>query len=144
MNLFHNDYIDFDWNQWKITVCSWPVIFDEQWQVLLHVSKSTWKYQFIGGRLDDSLSLRENLFEKSLEVLWHSELEIINDTPLCILWDIQRDGKAEKVLLHHYKSELTSEKIWSWEWKTLSEIEELSKHDMLSSPNILLAVKHFS
>lgn len=144
-DIFSYDFQDFDGQNGKISICSGPVIFNDEGEVLLHVSTSTKKYQFIWWRLDDSKSLRENLIARSAKVLWHSDITIVNDSPLCLLGDIEREWKKEKVLLYHYKCSLnSSHDIWDAEWKTFSELKELAKQDMLSSPNILIAVEHFS
>ena len=133
-----------DWEAGKITHATWPVIIDTQNRILLHVSSTTEKYQFIGWRLDDTISMRENALARAEEVLWHRAVTLSCNDPLLIFWEIERNGDIEKLLLSHYKAKLNDENnIWDWEWKTLEEIQELANKDMLSSPNVLIAVKHF-
>ena len=140
--IYNFPYIWLDGSDGTMTLCSWPVIIHED-KILLHISDSTWKYQFIWGRLNDELSLKENALEKAEEVLWHRHI-ILWDTPLSIVWEIQRDERPETLVLFHYKAALTQlENIWKWEWKTFEEIEVLAKWDMLSSNNVVIASKYF-
>ncbi len=128
----------------QITLCSWPVIISPEGKILVHISSSTGKYQFIWGRLDDSSSLRETAVNKATEVLGHKNISLSDKEPLCISWEIKRDGVTEEIVLFHYKAKLEDENnIWEAEWKSLSEIEELWKQDMLSSENVLIASKYF-
>jgi hypothetical protein len=143
-NIFAYNYVGFEGETWKITICSGPVIINSEWKLLLHISSSTKKYQFIWGRLNDSESLQENALSRAKEVLGHSEISLILEAPLCIHWEILRDWKTEKLVLFHYKAKLTDESsIWDAVWKTLSEIKELEKQDMLSSKNVVIASKYF-
>lgn len=131
------------WN-WKITICSGPIIISSQKTILVHISSSTDKYQFIWGRLDDTTSLRENAINRWEEVLWHKNITLSSDDPLCIAWEIERDWESEEVVLFHYEAILKDEnEIWEGEWKTLDELEELSKKEMLSSENVLIASRYF-
>jgi len=142
--IYSYDYTWLDWDDGKITICSGPVIINDEKKVLLHISSSTNKYQFIWGRLNDSESLQENVITRAAEVLWHPWISLVSETPLSIYGEIIRDWVKEKLVLFHYLARLDDENnIWTAEWKTLKEIEELSKNDMLSSNNILIAVKHF-
>lgn len=137
-------YSWLDWENGKITHATGPVIIDIKNRVLLHISSSTWKYQFIWGRLDDSISMRENAINRAEEVLWHREIKLTNNDPLVIFWEIERNWEIEKLLLSHYAAELLDiENIWQWEWKTFEEVQELAQKDMLSSANILIAAKYF-
>ena len=143
-DIYSYDYSDLNWDNWKTTVCSWPVILDDDWKVLLHVSSSTQKFQFIGWRLADDVSLRVNAIMRAKEVLGHEELELTSDEPLCIFWEVEKDWEMQKMLLFHYKSKLREwASIWEAEWKTLDEILELEKQDMLSSKNVMVASKYF-
>lgn len=143
-DIFSYDYIGLDKTDWKITICSGPVIIDQQWKILLHISSSTGKYQFIWGRLNDSESLQQNALSRGAEVLWHQDISLLSREPLCIHGEINRNWQVEKLVLFHYLAKLNDESsIWEAEWKTLEEIEDLQSKDMLSSENILIASKHF-
>jgi len=140
--LFNYPYIWLDESQWTLTHCSGPVVIHED-KVLVHIWSSTGKYQFIWGRLDDTLSLRENAINTAQEVLWHRDITLEWE-PLAILWEISRDNKPETIILFHYKATLSDvNKVWEWEWKTLEEILQLEKEDMISSKNIVIASKYF-
>lgn len=140
--LFSYPYTSLDWDEWTLTHCSGSVIVDED-KVLLHISPSTGKYQFIWGRLDDSLSLRENAIVRAGEVLWHRNTDIQWE-PLAILGEISRDENKDTIILFHYKATISdTTQIWEWEWKTFDEILELEKQDMISSKNIVIASKYF-
>ena len=137
-------YSWLDWEDWKITHATGPVIIDTKNRVLLHISSSTSQYQFIWGKLDDTLSMRENALVRAKKVLWHDQLELTDNDPLIIFWEMERNWEKEKLLLSHYKARLVDENnIWSGEWKTLEEIEALAIANMLSSPNVLIASKYF-
>lgn len=141
---FGYTYSDFSWNTWKITHCSWPVLISKENKILLHISSSTGKYQFIGWRLDDSLSLRENALEKAWEVLSQDNITLCENNPCVIIDEIKREWEVEKLILVHYKAELGNEsEIWEAEWKSLEEVYELEKENMLSSPNVVIAAKYF-
>ena len=140
--IYNYPYIWLNGTPWTMTHCSWPVIIHED-KILLHISRSTGKYQFIWGRLDDELSHRENAIIRAEEVLWHRDI-ILEHTPLSIIGEIGRNTNTEMLILFHYKAALQNpENIWEWEWKTLPEIEQLAKDDMLSSENVLIASTHF-
>lgn len=140
--LYQYPYIWLDETSWTLTHCSGPVII-ESWKILLHISQSTGKYQFIWWRLDDTLSLRENAIVKAEEVLGHRNI-VLEKSPLAIMWEIQRDNTTETLILFHYKATLkNTENIGSWEWKTYEEILELEKQNMISSKNIIIASKYF-
>lgn len=140
--LFNYPYIWLDDSRWTLTQCSWPVIINED-KVLVHISDSTGKYQFIWGRLSDEFSLKENAIATAEEVLWHRDITLQWE-PLSILWEIQRDWNPETIILFHYKATLAdTNNIWKWEWKTLDEILQLEKKDMISSRNIVIASEYF-
>jgi hypothetical protein len=140
--LFNYPYIWLDESTGTLTHCSGPVVIHEN-KVLLHIWSSTWKYQFIWGRLNDTLSLRENAINTAEEVLWHRDITLEWE-PLSIIWEILRNGNPETIILFHYKAYLADiNNIWSWEWKTLEEILNLEKQDMISSKNIIIASKYF-
>lgn len=68
--IFSHPYSDFAGHNGGFTISTGPVIINQTGDtVLLHISSSTHKYQFIGGRLDDSLSFRENALVRAREVV---------------------------------------------------------------------------
>ena len=134
----------FMWEDTQITLCSWPVVISHDKKILVHISSSTWKYQFIGGRLDVWLSLLENAYSRASEVLERNNIIISEVPPLCLHWEILREDQKEQLILFHFKASLKDEShTWEAVWKTLEELEELWKADMLSSNNILIASKYF-
>lgn len=88
--------------------------------------------------------MKENALKTAGEVMDSSNIILENLNPLILCDEISRDDSPEKLLLIHYKAQLKDEnKIGTGEWKTLEEIEKLSSENMLSSPNILIAIHHF-
>lgn len=141
-HLFSYPYLWLDGTQWTLTHCSWPVIIHDD-KVLLHIGASTGKYQFIWWRLDDTLSLQENAIIRAQEVLWHRNISLTWE-PLAIIGEISRDSRPETIILFHYKATINNaSETGAWEWKTLDEILELEKQDMISSKNIVIASKYF-
>lgn len=68
--IFSHPYSDFAGHIGAFTISTGPVIVSQAGDtVLLHISSSTHRYQFIGGRLDDSLSFRENALMRAREVV---------------------------------------------------------------------------
>ena len=68
--IFSHSYSDFSGHIGAFTISTGPVIVSKNdAKILLHISSSTNKYQFIGGRLDDSLSFRENALMRAREVV---------------------------------------------------------------------------
>jgi hypothetical protein len=128
-----------------MTISTGPVVVNKMnTKVLLHLSASTGKYQFIGGRLDDSLSFRENALYRAREVVGENLVIITHDTPTILLDTIDRDGEIETILLVHYKASIENETItWNARWFTIEEIETLHKDNQLSSPNILICSTEF-
>ena len=126
----------------KFTCATGPVIIKDN-KIMLHRAPSTEKYQFIGGRLDDETSPKQNAINKAKEDL-NVKIKIINDTPLPILGTIERDGKEEQILLIHYLAEVEEEpETKEYEWFTLEQIEDMARNGEVSSPNILIASKYF-
>lgn len=142
--IFSYPYKNLDGSEWNTNLISGPVIINSSGKILLHIWSSTGKYQFIWGRMNDNSSLRENAINRAEEVLWHRNITLENLEPLCVTWEIERDWKSEKITLFHYQAKLDDETdIWEAEWKSLDEIEELWKQNMLSSQNIIIASKYF-
>lgn len=144
-DLFHLDGYRFDGTPMKVSSVTGPVIIKDE-KVLLHLSESTGKWQFTGGRLDDGMSPRENADFRTFESLGlHVKLRT-DISPLPIVGTIERDGKEEQIFLLHYLadleegSELQSSKA---KWFSLEEVEEMTQKGETSSPNVLIAAKHF-
>ncbi|MCB9802940.1 NUDIX hydrolase [Candidatus Nomurabacteria bacterium] len=131
----------------KISINSGPVIIGEDGRFLLHISSSTGKYQFTGGRLDDSKSPKENaIFRPKEDVGLEVEL-IKNLNPLVISDEIERNGEKEKLVLIHYLAKLKDgfePDLSRCSWFTLDEVKELEKNNNVSSPNILIGCKYFT
>lgn len=131
----------------KISINSGPVIIGEDGRFLLHISSSTRKYQFTGGRLDDSKSPKENaIFRPKKDIGLEVEL-IDNIDPLIIVDEIERDGEKEQMILIHYLAKLKNgfkPDLSKCAWFTLDEVKELEKNDNVSSPNILIGCEYFT
>ncbi len=143
--IFSHPYSDFIGHIGTFTISTGPVIVNQNGdKILLHISSSTNKYQFIGGRLDDSLSFRENALMRAREVVWDNTITLTEDDPTILIDTITRDNQPEQMLLIHYRAHIENEiKIGEARWFTISEIEDLHKNWNTSSPNILIASQHF-
>ncbi len=143
--IFSHPYLDFSWNKGVFTISTWPVVINSSGdKILLHISASTGKYQYIGGRLDDSLSFRENALTRAREVVWDNMITLTEDDPTILIDTIIRDTQPEQILLIHYRANIKDEyDIGESRWFSLSEIEDLHKNWNTSSPNILIASRHF-
>ncbi len=146
-NIFSYPAKNFKNEDIKIGINSGPIIISEDGRFLLHISSSTGKYQFTGGRLDDSKSPRENAIFRPKEDIG-LEVELIeNLEPLIIADEIERDGEKEKLILIHYLAKLKDgfePDLSKCAWFTLDEVKELEKNNNVSSPNILVGCKYFS
>ena len=128
------------------TIATGPVVIDDQKKFLLHISSSTGKYQFIGGRLRDTKSPRENAIDHSLVNLGVKVELVSNKEPLVIIDKIFRDDKEEIVILMHYLAKLKDGSVptkGEWKWFDFNEIKELERQNSISSPNIGIACEHF-
>jgi ADP-ribose pyrophosphatase YjhB (NUDIX family) len=145
-NLFSYPAKNFKNEDIKININSGPIIIGEDGRFLLHISSSTGKYQFTGGRLDDSKSPKENAIFRPKEDVG-LEVELIESSdPLVITDEIERDGAKEKIVLIHYLAKLKDgfkPDLSKCAWFTLDEVKELEKKDNVSSPNILIGCKYF-
>ncbi len=143
--IFSHPYSDFAGHNGGFTISTGPVIINQTGDtVLLHISSSTHKYQFIGGRLDDSLSFRENALVRAREVVWDNTITLTADDPTILIDTIVRDGRDEQIFLIHYRAHIEDEiNIGEAKWFTLAEIESLHNNGNTSSPNILIASQHF-
>jgi ADP-ribose pyrophosphatase YjhB (NUDIX family) len=146
-NIFNYPAKNFKNQNIKISINSGPVIISEDERFLLHISSSTRKYQFTGGRLDDSKSPKENaIFRPKEDVGLEVEL-IENLEPLIIADEIERNGEKEKIILIHYLAKLKDgfkPDLSKCAWFTLDEVKELEKNNNVSSPNILIGCKYFT
>lgn len=146
-NIFNYTAKNFKNENIKISINSGPVIIGKDERFLLHISKSTGKYQFTGGRLDDSKSPKENaIFRPKEDVGLEVEL-IENSDPLIIADEIERNGEKEKLILIHYLAKLKDgfkPDLAKCAWFTLDEVKELEKNNNVSSPNILIGCKYFT
>ena len=142
--IFSYSSTDLNESPRKITICSGSIILSSEWRILVHISSSTQKYQFIWWRLDDTTSLRKNAVNRAEEVLWHKNMILSDEDLLCVTWKVDRDWVSEDLILFHYRAKLEDEAdIWAAEWKTLEQLEELWGKNMLSSKNVLIASKYF-
>ncbi len=108
--IFSHLYSDFTGHIGAFTISTGPVIVNRDGdRVLLHISSSTNKYQFIGGRLDDSLSFRENALMRAREVVGNNNITLTEEDPTILIDTIVRDGKEEKILLIHYRAHIEDE-----------------------------------
>jgi hypothetical protein len=129
----------------KITISTGPVIIDKKkGKVLLHVSPDTGKYQFIWGRLDDTLNFRENALKRAQEVIGDNPITLDATEPLIIFWTIEKEGYEENILLVHYLGTIEHEEdIGEADWFSLDEIILLDAENKTSSENIRIASQHF-
>jgi hypothetical protein len=142
---FSHIYFNFSELEGKFTISTGPVIIhSDNKRILLHISTSTGKYQFIGWRFDDRYSFRENALIRAHEVIWENKIILSEMEPTVLFDSIIRDGQEEKILLIHYKASIYDEEnINNVEWFTLEQIEELHQSWQVSSPNILICSKYF-
>ena len=133
--------------KWSLpmTLVSWPVIIDStRTKVLLHIAKSTGKYQFIGWKLEDTFSLQENALKKAMEVVWNNVIKLLEYEPIIIKDIIEREWKPEEIILFHYLASIENESdIWEAKWFNLDQIEKLDQNKETSSPNVLICSSHF-
>jgi len=146
-NIFNYPAKNFKNQDIKIGISTGPVIISEEGKFLLHISSSTGKYQFTGGRLDDGKSPKENAIFRPKEDIG-LEVELVESVdPLIITDEIERNGEKEKIILIHYLAKLKDgfePDLSKCAWFTLDEVEELEKNNNVSSPNILIGCKYFS
>lgn len=143
--IFSYPYIDLTEVSGKITISTGPVIVSKAWdKVLLHISETTHKYQFIGGRLDDNLNFRENAIARAKEVIGNNVITLSDTDPLIIKGTIERDGHDEDIILIHYLGSICDEEsIENARWFSLNEVILLDAENKTSSENIKIASEHF-
>ena len=129
----------------RITISTGPIIKNKAGnKVLLHLSGTTKKYQFIWGRLDDSLNFRENALTKAREVIGDTTIILSEEDPLILTGMIDRDGNEENILLIHYIGTIENEDaIGEAKWFNLEEVLLLDAENKTSSENVRIASQHF-
>ncbi len=134
-----------DGQEEKITISTGPVIIDTSGEkILLHISTTTGKYQFIGWRLDDTISLRENALIRAREVIGSTLIMLDQVEPLILMGKIDREWREENILLIHYLASITDEtQIGDAAWFTMEEIMLLDAENKTSSENIRIASEYF-
>ena len=145
--IFQKGTINMQGEKWSLpmTLVSWPVIIDStRTKVLLHIAKSTGKYQFIGWKLEDTFSLQKNALKKAMEVVWNNVIKLLEHEPIIIKDIIEREWKPEEIILFHYLASIENESdIWEAKWFNLDQIEKLDQNKETSSPNVLICSSHF-
>lgn len=118
---------DFSGKSGNLTISTGPVIVDStRSRALLHISSSTGKYQFIGGRLDDAMSLQQSAIIRAREVIGENRITLWDTPPAVLLDTIVRNGVSEQILLIHYGASIQDEStIQNARWCTLAEVEDL-------------------
>lgn len=144
-DLYHYNSKNFANEDVTLTIASGPVVKNEEGKFLLHLSPSTEKYQFAGGRLDDAKSPQQTAIDKTFEDLG-TKITLESNEPFVVADKIDRDGKKELMVLIHYLAKLeegSTPNKGEFGWFSLDEISELEKQNKVSSPNVLIACKHF-
>ena len=145
-DFYHSNAVNFNGEPIKYTNATGPVLINEENKIFLHRADSTGKHQFIGGRLDDSMSPKENAIHRAKEDLG-LEVELIEKVePFHVIDKIEREGKEETLVLTHYLAKIkkgSSPNKGEFGWFSLEEIIEMDSNNEISSPNIVLASKHF-
>jgi hypothetical protein len=103
--------LDFSGETHKLTISTGPVVINHTHdKILLHKSTTTLKWQFIGGRYDDSMTFRENALERAREVVGDNSVTLIDtEHPVILLDMIDRDGYEEQILFVHYSATIADE-----------------------------------
>jgi len=146
VDFYHFPTINFNKKRQFLTIASGPVIINDKKEFLLHRAESTNKFQFSGGRWDDSKSPIDNAIFRPFEDLG-VHVEIIGEVEPFVIQDkIQREGKEEILVLIHYLANIKegSKPVkGNFGWFSSKEIIEMEKRNELSSPNISLACDYF-
>ncbi len=146
VDFYHYDAKNFEGNEITVTIATGPVIIDNLGKYLLHRADSTGKYQFTGGRLDDTKTSQDNAVFRPFEDLG-VEVELEKSiNPFVVSDEIERNGVKETLVLIHYLAKLKNNSLpekGEWNWFTLEEIIAMEKRNEVSSPNIRLACEHF-
>lgn len=138
--------LDFTGTSSQFTIATGPIIVNRAHdKILLHKWESTGKWQFIGGRYDDSTTFRENALEKASEVLWDNAVTLIDtEHPVVVFDTIDLRGYEEKTLLIHYKATIADEEnIWECQWFSLDAIRMLDAKNETSSENVKMVSEQF-
>jgi hypothetical protein len=125
---FQLPFSNFSGQSSLLTIATGPVILSQdRTRVLLHISSTTQKYQFVGGRLDDTLSFRDNALERAYEVISRENTISLDERDPCIFMDqIDQNGVNKTVLLIHYLAQIRDEvMVGDANWFTLNEVRVL-------------------
>ncbi len=144
--LFCVPALDFSGIESQFTIATDPVVINSTHdKILLHKGESTAKWQFIGGRYDDSTTFRENALNKAHEVLAGNTVTLIDtEHPVIVFDTIDLRGYEEKTLLIHYKASIQDEEnIWECQWFSLAEIRMLDAKNETSSENVKMVSEKF-
>ncbi|MDO8556741.1 MAG: NUDIX domain-containing protein [Nanoarchaeota archaeon] len=145
MDLYSLPGFLLDGSSTKVTFASGPVIIRDG-KVLVHRASSTGKLQFIGGRVDDAKSFQQVAVAKAWDDCGVKVKLLVDSAPLPVLGEIDRHGVKEWVVLVHYLADMVNaapEIPGEYRWCSLQELEMLNKQGDLSSPNMIIAAKHF-
>lgn len=146
VDFYHYNAVNFKGDKRTITIATGPVIVDSEGKFLLHKADSTGKYQFTGGRLDDSKTSKENAVYRPFEDLG-VEVDLIEGVnPFVVVDEIEREGIKETLNLIHYLAKLKSDSLpqkGEWSWFTLEQVIRMESNSEVSSPNIRLACEYF-
>lgn len=139
--------LDFTGKESQFTIATGPVVINTTGdKVLLHKGESTGKWQFIGGRYDDTMTFREDALSHGHAVLGEDNTIMLLDSehPLIMLDTIDLNGYEEKTLLIHYKSSIADEiNIGNTSWFSLDEVRMLDAKNETSSENVIMVTERF-
>lgn len=138
--------LDFGWLSSQFTIATGPVVVSSSNdKILLHKWESTWKWQFIWGRYDDTLTFRENALNKAHEVVWNNTITLLDkENPIVIFDTIDLHWYEEKTLLIHYKATIEDEEeIGECQWFSLEAIKMLDAKNETSSENVKMVSEKF-
>lgn len=144
--LYNYPYTSLEGIPGKAIISTGPVIINTtRDKVLLHISETTRKYQFIGGRYDDTLSARENALARAREVVGSENLiTLTQDDPLLLMGEIEREGHEQKIVLMHYLAHIADEtNVGEAKWFSQEEVTMLDAENKTSSENIKIATDYF-
>lgn len=136
--------LDFSGQESQFTIATGPVIVSkDHTKILLHIGESTGKWQFIGGRYDDTMTFRESALDQAKNVIGDTDITLVDAAnPIVILDTIDLRGYEEKTLLIHYEARIADEeKIGQSKWYTLEEIVMLDAKNETSSANVRIVAE---
>lgn len=136
--------LDFSGQESQFTIATGPVVVSkDHTKILLHIGESTLKWQFIGGRYDDTMTFRESAIAHAQKEIGDTEITLVNAShPIVILDTIDLRGYEEKTLLIHYEATIADEdQIGKSKWFTLEEIMILDAKNETSSSNVRIVAE---